>query len=152
MNEAIDELVARVGPRPDQPELLALLREAQALCGALTPELQRELAGALQIAPGVIAALVRVTPALRETACRHVVTVCIGRHCRAKGSFETLRALQRALGVETGGASADGLCRLETRACLKRCADAPNLLLDGRPHPWVTPDGVPAFLQKLRQI
>lgn len=147
--EALDGLLRDVAPPLDQPELLALLKEAQALAGgALSPALQGRIAQAAGVPPSVVAALVRVTPSLKASACRHVITVCLGKGCRAHGAYPLLKAVQRTLGVATGQTTPDGRFRLATRTCLKRCGAGPNLLVDGDLHTGVTPARLPAILSQ----
>ena len=61
-----------------------------------------------------------------------------------------LDALRRELGIESQGLSADGMFFLRTQNCLKHCGTAPNLLIDGELLPRVTPEQIPALIQRLR--
>lgn len=150
MNHELQTLIQAAGQQPEHAELLQLLKSAQALCGTLTPEIQKELAEALDIKPGVIAALIRVTPALKAMPYRHLITVCIGNHCRAKGSFALLKCIQQELGIETGQTTRDGRIRLATRTCLKNCKNAPNVQINDKRYTGLTPDDIPMLLQSLK--
>lgn len=151
MDSTLKALIEAVGIKPEQAELLQLLKDIQTQYGALSIELQHEIAEMLQISPSIITALIRITPSLKTVPYRHIITVCIGKSCRAAGSFSVLKAIQNLLNIETGQISADGCFKLTTRSCVKRCSEAPNILIDGKRCSFTNQKDLLEQLQNLRK-
>ena len=153
MEERLRELwdyYAGRADRQDQTVIVELLREVQEICGCVPSNQQREAARVCGVPESLIAALVKRYPSLREADYRHEITACSGERCRAKGAAAVLDALRRELGIESQGLSADGMFFLRTQNCLKHCGTAPSLLIDGELLPRVTPEQIPALIQRLR--
>ncbi|MBD3893294.1 MAG: NAD(P)H-dependent oxidoreductase subunit E [Hydrogenophaga sp.] len=60
------------------------------------------------------------------------INVCTNLPCQLRDGYRALGHLERQLGVEMGGTSADGLFTLQQSECLGACADAPVLLVNDR--------------------
>jgi NADH:ubiquinone oxidoreductase subunit E/NAD-dependent dihydropyrimidine dehydrogenase PreA subunit len=67
-----------------------------------------------------------------EPAGRHVIEVCRGTSCHARGSRALLERLQRQLGIEPGQTDNAGRFTLRTVRCLGLCALSPSMKIDGR--------------------
>jgi NADH:ubiquinone oxidoreductase subunit E len=63
---------------------------------------------------------------------RHVIEVCRGTSCHARGSIALLERLQRQLGIEPGQTDNNGRFTLRTVRCLGLCALSPSMKIDGR--------------------
>ena len=61
---------------------------------------------------------------------KHVVEICTNVSCCLSGADRIFEALQRKLGVENGGTSADGRVTLREVECLGSCGTAPAMLVD----------------------
>jgi NADH-quinone oxidoreductase subunit E len=61
---------------------------------------------------------------------RHQITVCRGTACHVRGSARLLTDLEKMLGIQSGGTTADMLFSLETVACFGSCALAPVIVKD----------------------
>jgi len=81
---------------------------------------------------------------------KHVIKVCDGTACHIRGAPVLLDALRRALGVNTGETTADGLFTIETVNCLGACAIAPVMVVDEKYHSRVKPGEVEAILKTYR--
>jgi NADH-quinone oxidoreductase subunit E len=77
-----------------------------------------------------------------EPAGRHVIEVCRGTSCHARGSRALLERLQRQLGIEPGQTDKSGRFTLRTVRCLGLCALSPSMKIDGQSFGRVNMDKV----------
>jgi NADH:ubiquinone oxidoreductase subunit E/NAD-dependent dihydropyrimidine dehydrogenase PreA subunit len=77
-----------------------------------------------------------------QPAGRHVIEVCRGTSCHARGSNALLERLQRRLGVESGQTDKTGRFTLRTVRCLGLCALSPSMKIDGQSFGRVNMDKV----------
>jgi len=63
---------------------------------------------------------------------RHVVEVCAGTSCHARGSKARLKRLEKEIGVGPGQTDASGRFTLRTVRCLGLCALSPAVKIDGQ--------------------
>ena len=82
---------------------------------------------------------------------RHQIQVCRNVSCGLRGADELLRHLEEWLGVEDGGATADGAFTLEgTVECLGACGGAPMMQVDRLSYEDLTPERAEEVLTKIR--
>ncbi len=82
---------------------------------------------------------------------RYHVQICRGTACHVKGSAAVLEAVKRALAVQPGETTRDGLFSLEVVACMGACGLAPVVCVDGQFHGGVTPDEIKAIIDSYRR-
>ncbi|HEY3447213.1 MAG TPA: NADH-quinone oxidoreductase subunit NuoE [Myxococcales bacterium] len=82
---------------------------------------------------------------------RFHVQVCRGTACHVKGSANVQNALQRALKVQAGQTTRDGLFSLEVVACIGACGLAPVITVAGEFHAGVAPEKVTGILNPYRR-
>ena len=75
--------------------------------------------------------------------------VCTGLNCTYNGAPELLKALHKHLRLNPGGQTPDGSAHLETTQCTTRCADGPNVDIDGRPYIYMEPGKLVSLVQDL---
>ena len=109
----------------DQEELIACLREIQAVLGCIPKELQQKTAELFGIKATVIQAYIKLYPSLKEQVPKHIVTVCNGPRCANKGAQTLLRALRQLPGFKKGE------IEMKTQMCMHHCATSPNVKVDG---------------------
>ncbi|NLW86919.1 MAG: NAD(P)H-dependent oxidoreductase subunit E, partial [Planctomycetes bacterium] len=81
---------------------------------------------------------------------KYHVQVCRGTACHVKGSLSVLEAVKRALSVEPGQTTRDGMFSLEVVACIGACGLAPVICINGEFHAKVTPDSIKIILEEYR--
>jgi NADH:ubiquinone oxidoreductase subunit E len=81
---------------------------------------------------------------------RFVINVCMGTACYVRGADKLLASLKELLGVDLGQTTPDGLFTLEPSRCLGTCGLAPVVMINDTIHAKVSPDQLPAILEKLR--
>jgi NADH:ubiquinone oxidoreductase subunit E len=77
-----------------------------------------------------------------------MINVCLGTACYVKGAERVAEKIIEELGITWGETSKDGVFTLEASRCLGTCGLAPVVMIDEQIHGEVTPDQVPALLEK----
>lgn len=77
-----------------------------------------------------------------------VISVCLGTACFVKGSEKVAKKFKEELGIEFSETTTDGSFTLMSTRCLGMCAMAPVVKIGEDIHAKVTPDKVPALLEK----
>jgi NADH:ubiquinone oxidoreductase subunit E len=83
-----------------------------------------------------------------EPVGRHVVEVCAGTSCHARGSKALLKRMEKVLGVRAGETDPSGRFTLRTVRCLGLCALSPAMKIAGRSFARVDLDGLPQILEQ----
>ena len=79
---------------------------------------------------------------------KYVVSVCLGTACYVKGSGAILEEVEKVLGIEDGGCTADGKFSIEVCRCVGACGLAPVMIVGGDVYGKLTPDKVADILAK----
>ena len=79
------------------------------------------------------------------------IQVCRGTACHVKGSARVLEAVRRAVGVEPGQRTRDGLFSLEVVACMGACGLSPIVCINGEFHAKVTPVKAARLIESCRK-
>jgi NADH:ubiquinone oxidoreductase subunit E/NAD-dependent dihydropyrimidine dehydrogenase PreA subunit len=81
---------------------------------------------------------------------KHLITVCMGTACHARGAPRVLAELERQLEISPGQTTKDQLFSLETVNCLGCCALGPVVMIDQDYH-QATPAKVKALLKNCQR-
>ena len=79
---------------------------------------------------------------------RNIIRVCQGTACHVRGGKLILQTLEKELGIKAGHTTDDLRFTLETVACIGACGLAPVMQINDDTHGRLTPDKVPAILQR----
>lgn len=150
---------------PDTDEIRALARTHAATRGSLIPALQ-EIQTRFGYIPAAAIAIVAAELRIPASAVygvatfytqfrltprgQHLIRVCLGTACHVRGGEDILAALIRALGIEPGETTPDGLFTLEQVACLGACGLSPVMMVDDTAYGRLTVDKVPQILDGYR--
>ena len=149
--KAIDAEVAKYPPGKQASAVMSALRIAQDEKGWLAKETIEFVAEYLQI-PAIRAYEVATfynMYDLKPTG-KNKLCICTNLPCALMGALNTAAALKERLGVGFGETTADGKWTLKEGECFGACGDAPVVIVNNRAmHGGITPDKVPAFLQKV---
>lgn len=63
---------------------------------------------------------------------QYKLSVCTNVSCQLAGALDTLKALEKKLGISLGQTTQDGQFTLEQCECVGACADAPVMLVNDR--------------------
>jgi NADH-quinone oxidoreductase subunit E len=80
---------------------------------------------------------------------KHVIRVCSGSSCHIRGGEEIIGRLEKLLGIKVGESTSDMKFSLETSSCSGRCANGPELEIDGKVYPDVRAEDLERILNKL---
>lgn len=84
----------------------------------------------------------------RQPVGRHVIKVCDSISCFLTGYEEVMSTLQRELGIQPGQTTADDRFTLLPICCLGNCDKGPTLMIDDDTHGPLTPEAIPALLER----
>jgi NADH:ubiquinone oxidoreductase subunit E/NAD-dependent dihydropyrimidine dehydrogenase PreA subunit len=82
---------------------------------------------------------------------RHIIKVCMGTACHARGAPRVLDEFERVLGIPAGKTTPDQEFTLETVNCLGCCALGPVVMIDDE-YLSVTPDKVAKVLESFQGV
>jgi NADH:ubiquinone oxidoreductase subunit E len=83
-----------------------------------------------------------------EPVGRHVIEVCEGTSCHARGSRALLKRLEKHLDISAGQTDKTGRFTLRTVRCLGLCALSPSMKIDGRSFARVNIDRVGEIMEQ----
>jgi len=83
---------------------------------------------------------------------QYIIRICQSPPCHQMGSSDLIEEVSRALGVEVGETTPDGLFTLETSECFGVCGVAPAMTVNEEVYGNLTPERVRAiFIDKRRE-
>ena len=144
--DLIDSSLA--SPHPES-QLIAVLHAVQEHSGWLPPEQMDAVAQLMSLPTARVTGVATFYHYFRLTPRgRHVIHICLGTACYIKGADRLVEKLRGELGIAIGETTKDGLFSLEVSRCLGTCGLAPVLMIDDDIYGQVTPDKIPALLEK----
>ncbi|MDP8225848.1 MAG: NADH-quinone oxidoreductase subunit NuoE [Candidatus Lernaella stagnicola] len=152
MNDDVAKVLERY-PDAGRDSLIPILQEVQEALGYLSKDAVLEIARHLNLPASKIYGVATFYNQFRFRAPgKHVVQVCRGTACHVKGSAKVLTAVERALGIEAGQTTRDGMFSLEVVVCIGVCGLAPVIRVDDDYHAQVTPDSIRKILAAYRRM
>ena len=131
--------------------LIALMQDTQSIYGYLPRAALQELSLHTGVSLSQIYGVATFYNQFRfQPPGKYHVQVCRGTACHVKGSLSVLEAVKRALSVEPGQTTRDGMFSLEVVACIGACGLAPVICINGEFHAKVTPDSIKIILEEYR--
>jgi NADH-quinone oxidoreductase E subunit len=119
--------------------------------GILTAEGMREVARALQLAPGPVEAVASFySMYFFKPHGRYVVEMCTNISCLLMGSGKVLDRFQERLGCAVGGTTEDGMATLMEVECLGACGAAPAAQINHRFFESLTADKVDQLVADMK--
>lgn len=138
----------RALPQPES-HLISVLHRVQADYGFLAAAHLDAVAQLMQIPAAKVSGVASFYHYYRlSPRGRYMIRICLGTACYVKGADRVAAKLMEELGIKFGETSTDGVFTLEGSRCLGTCGLAPVLMIDEDVHAQVTPDQVPAILEK----
>jgi NADH-quinone oxidoreductase subunit E len=118
-----------------------VMKELQRHYGWLTGEALEEASGLLGLSTLQVEELATFYEMIyRRPVGRIVIHVCDSISCWSMRGESLLRHLEKHLGLEAGGTTADGAFTLLPCSCLGNCGDAPAILIGDQLYGRVTPE------------
>jgi NADH:ubiquinone oxidoreductase subunit E len=138
----------RQGPEPAS-RLISVLQRVQGHFGYLGTEQLDAVAQLLGVPAAKVAGVATFYHLFRLQPCgRFMISVCMGTACYVKGADKVAARFKDELGIDFGQTTTDGLFSLHEAHCVGTCGLAPVVMINDEVHAKVTPDQVPALLEK----
>lgn len=130
----VEQLAEILNPyKGERGTLIPVLQKVQESFGYLSQEAVSQVAKFLKVSESEIFGVASFYAQFRFTRPgEHSVKVCLGTACHVRGGVRILDTLQRELGIEPGGTTADYKFSLERVACFGSCALAPVAVIDNK--------------------
>ncbi len=136
------------GPEPES-RLITVLHKVQEHYGYLGREQMDAVARLMEIPTAKVTGVATFYHFFRlQPRGKYVIHVCLGTACYVKGADRIVEKLKGELGIDFGETTTDGLFSLEASRCLGTCGLAPVLMIGEEVHGQMTPDKIPALLEK----
>jgi NADH:ubiquinone oxidoreductase subunit E len=149
----IVEFIARCRAS-DHPEsqLISILHKVQGQHGYLSREHLDAVAQLLQVPAAKVTGVATFYHFFRLTRPgKFKISVCLGTACYVRGAAAVADKFKEELSIEFGETSRDGLFSLEVARCIGTCGLAPVVMIGDDVHAQVTPDQVPALVERYRK-
>jgi NADH-quinone oxidoreductase subunit E len=125
--------VAKYPKEQAQSAVMACLSIVQQEQGWVSAEAEAEIAAYLGMAPIAVREVTTFYNMYNQQPLgKYKLNVCTNLPCQLRNGQNALEHLCKALGVEDGGTTADGLFTVAKCECLGACADAPVMLVNDR--------------------
>lgn len=136
------------GPEPHS-QLISTLHMVQSHFGYLSREHMDAVAQLMQLPTAKVYGVATFYHFFRlKPRGRFVINVCLGTACYVKGADRVVEKIKDELGIDFGETTTDGLFSLDASRCLGTCGLAPVMMIGDDVHGQVTPDKVPALLER----
>lgn len=151
MNSAVEDVLGRFG-ESGREYLIPILQAVQEADGHLSRDAVLAVSRHLNLPPSKVFGVATFYNQFRfQPKGRFHILVCRGTACHVKGSAAVLESLKRALKVEAGQTTKDGMFSLEVVACIGACGLAPVISVNGEFHAGVAPERVAGILNGYRR-
>ena len=125
--------VAKYPAEQAQSAVMACLSIVQQEQGWVSAEAEEAIAAYLGMAPIAVREVTTFYNMYNQQPVgKYKLNVCTNLPCQLRDGQAALERLCKALGVEDGGTTADGLFTVSKCECLGACADAPVMLVNDR--------------------
>ncbi len=142
----IDE--CRAGPHSES-QLISVLHKVQGHFGHLGQPQLDAVAQLLQVPTAKVTGVATFYHFFRlQPRGRFLISVCMGTACYVNGADKVADKLREELGIDFGQTTTDQMFSLEEARCLGTCGLAPVVMINDEVHAKVTPDQIPALLEK----
>ena len=136
----------------EQRHSLAIMQDMQRQFNYIPREGMEALAEYLGCALSVLYSMATFYKALSlKPKGKHIIKLCDGTACHIRGSMTLKEGVTRALGIDDGETTEDGMFSLELVNCLGSCALAPVMVVDGKYYGKVTLEKLPEILDEYRK-
>jgi len=129
MHERLSQIL--IPYRGRRGALIPVLQKVQKELGYLAEEAVSEIAQFLGLSLSEVYGVASFYAQFRfERQGEHIMKICEGTACHVGGSQLILEAVERELGIQTGGTTKNYKFTLERVACVGCCALAPVMIID----------------------
>ena len=152
--EQEQQLMAVIAELKDQPGcLMPIMQRAQDIYGYLPIEVQTMISDAtgtpLEKIYGISTFYAQFALAPKG---EYRISVCLGTACYVKGAQAVFDKLVELLNINEGECTPDGKFSLEACRCVGACGLAPVMMINDDVYGRLTPDQIPAIIDKYKNM
>ena len=149
--EQLNELIEKHKNQPGA--LMPVLQGAQSIFGCVPEDVQKVIAEGLGVTLSEVYGVATFYSQFSlHPKGTYLISVCLGTACYVKGSQKVLDKLSEVLQIPVGGTTPDGQFTLEATRCLGACGLAPVMMINGEVYGRLTPDAIPAIIEKYKNM
>ncbi len=139
-----NQLAEIIAPYKDKKgALIPILQKVQEKLGYISEEAVDEVARFLRISSSEVFGVASFYSQFRFTPHgEHVIRVCQGTACRARGGMQILQEISHQLDIQPESTTSDGKFSLQRSACFGACVLAPVMAIDENIYGKMTPTKV----------
>jgi NADH-quinone oxidoreductase subunit E len=146
------EEILKSHPGSQRDHLIPILQEVQERLGYLSEDAVVRIGRHMRIPASKIYGVATFYNQFRFTPKgKFHIMLCRGTACHVKGSAKTLETLTKALRIEPGQTTRDGLFSVEVVACLGACALSPAITINGEFFPKVSQNRLGRLIDDCRR-
>lgn len=149
----IDRELAKFPAEQKQSAVIPALAHAQRQLGWLSPEVMREIATYLGMAPIAVfevASFYNMYDLAQPG--RFKIVICTNLPCALSGAKGAAAYLKEKLGIDFGETTADGRFTLKEGECMGACGDAPVMIVNNeRMESFMSRDKIDALIAELKE-
>lgn len=150
LQEKINEIIHNYPA--EQRYSLAIMQDMQRQFNYIPREGMEALAEHLGCALSVLYSMATFYKALSlKPKGKHIIKLCDGTACHIRGSMTLKEGVTRALGIDDGETTEDGMFSLELVNCLGSCALAPVMVVDDVYYGKMTMEKLPEVIEQYRK-
>lgn len=148
----IDREIAKFPAEQRQSAVIPALAHAQRQLGWLSPEVMREIAAYLRMAPVAVFEVASFYNMYElSQPGRFKIVICTNLPCALSGANQAAAYLKEKLGIDFGETTADGCFTLKEGECMGACGDAPVMIVNNeRMESFMSRDKIDALIAELK--
>lgn len=134
-----------------ESNLIQVLHMAQAIFGYLPPEVQRFIAGKMDIPDSKVNSVLTFYSFFStKPKGKYTVSICLGTACYVRGGKDVLQKLKEVLSIDVGETTDDKIFSLQVMRCIGACGLAPAMSVNKKIYKQVNPNKVQNILGMLK--
>ncbi len=135
--------------KSDKSRLMAVMQAAQEIYGYLPMEVQQIIADGMDVPlEKVFGVATFYAQFALSPKGEYNISVCLGTACYVKGAQAVLDKISEILGIGVDECTPDGKFSLQACRCIGACGLGPVMMVNDEVFGKLTPDAIPAILQK----
>lgn len=135
-----------------QRHMLAILQDIQKEYGFIPREVMELISQYMSLPISNVYSMATFYKALSlKPKGKYTIKVCDGTACHIRGSKTIEEEIEKALDIQSGETTDDGLFSIETVNCIGACALAPVMMINGKYYGSLTKEKVQQIIDQLRE-
>ena len=150
----IDKEIQKYPLDQKKSAVIATLIIAQRELGFISPELEKEIGGYLNMAPIAVHEIATFYNMFEvKPKAKFKMVVCTNLPCALRNSKHAITILTNRLGIGIGETTKDNLFSLHEGECFGACADAPVMLVNNhKMYSWMNEKSIDALIRELNSV